>query len=108
MEVPEPIRKQVEKKGGMKGIILTLPDKSSIENEALMHKVLSNPLRIRILNLVSKQSLCVCLIKQAIDISDSKLSYHLSILEEAGLIVGTKKQNWIIYEVTHFGKEHAL
>jgi ArsR family transcriptional regulator len=38
-------------------------------------------------------------------ISDSKLSYHLSILSESGIIKGTREKNWIIYSATEEGKQ---
>jgi DNA-binding transcriptional ArsR family regulator len=35
---------------------------------------------------------CPCVIKVLIKISDSRLSYHLMVLEEAGLIVIIKRK----------------
>jgi ArsR family transcriptional regulator len=36
----------------------------------------------------------------------SKLSYHLNILKESGLIEGKYHGNWIIYSLTDTGREH--
>ena len=38
-------------------------------------------------------------------ISDSKLSYHLTVLKESGLIEGECRGNWIIYSLTDDGKK---
>ena len=39
-------------------------------------------------------------------IADSKLSYHLTILKEAGLIEGEYHGNWIIYSITGAGSRY--
>lgn len=107
MEIPQPIRKQVEKKGGIVQIASNVPNDERIMNESNVHKALSDPIRLKILNLITNQPLCVCLIKEVIGISDSKLSYHLSILKENGLIEGKQKGKWIIYNATKLGKKYA-
>jgi ArsR family transcriptional regulator len=50
------------------------------------------------------QCLCVCVIKEVVNIADSKLSYHLSILKEQEFIVGEQQGNWIIYSITDRGR----
>jgi ArsR family transcriptional regulator len=40
-------------------------------------------------------------------IKDSKLSYHLSVLRDNGLIEGKQKGNWIIYSVTEKGRNYG-
>ncbi len=56
---------------------------------------------------LAEQSLCVCLIKEMLGpkMSDSKLSYHINILKDAGLIDGQRQASWIIYAPTKLGKE---
>ncbi len=68
-----------------------------------VYHALSDPLRLTILHLIKNQPLCVCVIKEFIRIADSKLSYHLTILKEAGLIKGEYHGNWIIYSITDKG-----
>jgi ArsR family transcriptional regulator len=105
-EVPRPIQRQVEKKGGIKGIAKLLVEDEAMAKQSRIHHALSEPLRLKILNLLSIQPLCVCLIKEVVKISDSKLSYHLSILEEGGLIEGNQRGRWIIYNVTKSGRKY--
>ncbi|MEA3558018.1 MAG: metalloregulator ArsR/SmtB family transcription factor, partial [Candidatus Thermoplasmatota archaeon] len=64
---------------------------------------LSDPSRLRILHMISVQPLCVCCIKELVEMSYSRLSYHLSQLKEAGLVVGEQNKNWIIYRATEKG-----
>ncbi len=108
MEIPEPIQQEVEKKGGIEGMLKLLPNEEEIEKEGTVHYALSDPLRLKILNLLILQPLCVCLIKEAVKISDSKLSYHLSILRKNDLIEGKREGNWIIYHATRMGKQMQI
>jgi ArsR family transcriptional regulator len=40
-------------------------------------------------------------------IADSKLSYHLTVLRESGLIEGEYQGNWIIYSLTDIGRKYV-
>ena len=106
MEIPDPIKEQLERKGGIVEIAKSIPEDEEIEEKSRIYHALSDPIRLKILNLLIKQPLCVCLLKEVIDISDSKLSYHLSILKENGLIEGKQKASWIIYNTTELGKRY--
>jgi len=108
MKVPDAIKKDVEKKGGIEGIVNLLAVEDKIVQESKIHYALSDPLRMKILNLLIIQPLCVCLMKEIVKISDSKLSYHLSVLKEYGLIEGKREGNWIIYHATPGGKKYKI
>lgn len=86
MIIPEPIENEVKLLGGAEGIALRIADDESIAKQSGIHHALSSPIRLKILNLVLVQPLCVCLIKEITEIPDSKLSYHLSILVDSGPI----------------------
>ncbi|MFW3146533.1 MAG: ArsR/SmtB family transcription factor [Thermoplasmatota archaeon] len=108
MEVPEPIRDEVEDKGGLEGIGSRMPSDSEIEELSKAYKALSDPSRTRILYLIKVQSLCVCCIKELVQMSDSKLSYHLSQLRDADMIKGEQVKNWIIYSITEKGRRFTF
>ncbi|MFO7618466.1 MAG: metalloregulator ArsR/SmtB family transcription factor [Thermoplasmata archaeon] len=103
-EIPEPIKEQCEEKGGMKGIIARLPEARALKNRAQLFQALGDPMRLKILLAVNEQPLCACLIREMLGISDSKLSYHLTVLKKAKLITGKKRGQWIIYGVTEMGR----
>ncbi len=103
MEIPDDIEKELDKQGGLKNLIDKLDD-SSIPERCRIHKALSDEIRLKILILLNEQSLCVCLMKEILNIADSKLSYHLSILKDEGLIEGERRANFVIYEITKKGK----
>jgi len=105
-EIPESIQCSLDIIGGISGLCSCIPDDAVIQRISGIHHALSDPVRIQILHLVSIQPLCVCVIKACIDIADSKLSYHLTVLKKAGLIEGHQQGNWIIYSITDSGREY--
>ncbi len=104
MEIPEHVEEELEKRGGMKELIGSI-DEENLKERSETYKALSDQLRLKILALLGQQDLCVCLLKQILDIADSKLSYHLSILKEEGLIEGERKANFVIYNITEKGRK---
>jgi len=62
-------------------------------------KALSDETRLRILKLLEKGELCVCDIVAALDMIQPKVSFHLSVLKEAGLIKDRKQGKWIHYSL---------
>lgn len=106
MDIPDRIREKVDEKGGVERIVAAMPSDEQLETAARTFSALSDPARLKILKLLEGQPLCVCLIKEMVDMADSKLSYHLTILKDAGLIVMEKDGSWRIYELTE--KARAL
>lgn len=105
MEIPEPIKCDLEKIGGINGLISIIPKADKIENVSKIFHGLSDKYRIQILLIIKKQPVCVCIIKEILKIADSKLSYHLSILKDSELIYGKQIGNWIIYYPTELGEK---
>lgn len=69
---------------------------------------LSDPLRLRIIEMLSKGPLYVCIIQHLLDdIKYSKLSYHLDILKKEGLIGSRREGNFLRYFLTPQGKTVA-
>ncbi|MEA5036822.1 hypothetical protein SDC9_35342 [bioreactor metagenome] len=106
-EIPEAIRDDLVRIGGISGLKNRLPSPERIGGISATHHALSDPVRIMILHLLSVQPLCVCVIRECIGISGSKLSYHLNIMKENGLIVSEQQGNWIIYRITEKGRIFA-
>jgi ArsR family transcriptional regulator, arsenate/arsenite/antimonite-responsive transcriptional repressor len=62
-------------------------------------KALSDETRLRIIKLLEQGELCVCDITSALDIVQPKVSFHLSVLKEAGFIKDRKQGKWIHYSL---------
>ncbi len=62
-------------------------------------KALSHENRIRIINLLDQQELCVCELENIMEINQSNASRHLTKLKQAGLIEGQQSAQWIYYKI---------
>jgi len=62
-------------------------------------KALSDETRIRILNILLERECCVCEVMQALDISQSRASRNLGILQDAGFLRTSRDGVWIVYSV---------
>ncbi|HOO44368.1 MAG TPA: metalloregulator ArsR/SmtB family transcription factor [Bacillota bacterium] len=67
-------------------------------------KVLSDPNRIEILELLIKGETCGCTLIDKLPITQPTLSYHLKIITNAGLATTKRDGNWI----KHFVKRESL
>jgi ArsR family transcriptional regulator len=106
LEIPEPVRKELEEMGGFEVLAAGIPPAAELVEKGRVYHALSDPIRLTILYLVRDQPLCVCVINQYMKLAGSKLSYHLNILKETGLISGEYHGNWIIYSITGTGKRY--
>ena len=60
---------------------------------------LSDPLRLEVIELLKTQELCVCDLCDRLNVSQSKLSFHLKTLKEAKLISPRQQGRWIYYRI---------
>ncbi|MBO6084212.1 MAG: winged helix-turn-helix transcriptional regulator [Candidatus Methanomethylophilaceae archaeon] len=69
------------------------------ESVISMLKAVSDPNRLRILDIIGGGEVCACKFLEWMDISQPTLSHHLKVLTESGLIVGRKEKQWIHYSI---------
>ena len=62
-------------------------------------KALSEETRLRVLKLLDRGELCVCDIVAALDLIQPKISFHLAVLKDAGLIKDRKQGKWVHYKI---------
>ena len=103
-EIPEQIQTELDAMGGLDALGSRIPPQTELEERGRIYQALSDPLRLSIIYIIRDQPLCVCVINRFMRLSGSKLSYHLNILKESGLIEGEYDGNWIIYSVTERGR----
>lgn len=70
-----------------------------MENILAILKALSDLNRVRIMNLLNYQDLCVCEVEEILDISQSNASRHLNKLKGAKLINARKDAQWTYYSL---------
>jgi ArsR family transcriptional regulator len=64
-----------------------------------LFKALSDETRLRIVKLLENGELCVCDIVAALDMVQPKVSFHLGVLKNAGLLKDRKKGKWVHYSL---------
>ncbi|GGE10706.1 transcriptional regulator [Marinithermofilum abyssi] len=80
------------------------------EQLSLIARALADPIRYQILDLIARGSteepqqcctteMCVCDIQEALGLKQSKVSYHLKELKNAGLVHERKQGKWNYYSI---------
>jgi ArsR family transcriptional regulator len=62
-------------------------------------KALADDTRLRVLKLLDQGELCVCEMSAALDLEQPRLSFHLRILKDAGIILDRRQERWIVYRL---------
>lgn len=62
-------------------------------------KALGEPTRLKIIKMLFLQSMCVCELSEVLDMLQPRISQHLKILKEAGLIREKKEGYWVCYSL---------
>ena len=62
-------------------------------------KALSDETRLRIINILLKNNLCVCEIMDVLGMTQSRISRHMGILKQAELIEEERNGKWVIYKI---------
>lgn len=62
-------------------------------------RALSDPLRLQIIELLRSEELCVCDLCHKLDVSQSKLSFHLKNLKDAQLLHSRQEGRWMYYRL---------
>jgi ArsR family transcriptional regulator, arsenate/arsenite/antimonite-responsive transcriptional repressor len=73
-----------------------------------LFKALSDPNRLRILNMLVEKDLCVCEITEILQLATSTVSKHLSLLRDADLILDFKEGRWINYSLNQEIKKEFI
>ncbi len=64
-----------------------------------LFKALADGTRLRVLKLLGRGELCVCEIAAALAIEQPRLSFHLRILKQAGVVSVRRRERWILYRL---------
>src|SRR5438128_12171260 len=62
---------------------------------------LSDGTRFSILQRLRLGERCVCELTDALDAAQSRLSFHLKVLKDAGLIADRREGRWMYYTLNH-------
>jgi len=59
-----------------------------------LFKILSDETRLKIISLMREGEICVCDITDNLDLTQPNVSFHLSMMKEAGIIKERKNGRW--------------
>ena len=62
-------------------------------------KALADPLRLQIIETLAEGERCVCDLTNDLDLAQSKLSFHLRVLKDAGLLSQRVSGRWVYYRL---------
>jgi ArsR family transcriptional regulator, arsenate/arsenite/antimonite-responsive transcriptional repressor len=72
---------------------------SSTERAIELFHALSDETRIEIIELLRRGERCVCELTDTLDAAQSRLSFHLRVLKDAGIVRDRKEGRWVYYEL---------
>ncbi len=62
-------------------------------------KALSHPTRLKILNILKENELCVCVIFEQLELEQSNVSQHLKVLKDQDILISQREGSNIMYKV---------
>jgi ArsR family transcriptional regulator len=68
-------------------------------NIELLFKALADPTRLRLIQLLGDDEVCVCSFVATLKTNQSKVSRHLAYLRRAGLVATRREGKWIHYRL---------
>ena len=71
-----------------------------MKEELNLFKALSDETRLRIMVLLVERELCVCQLEWALGLTQAKVSRHLNVLRNGGLVKDRREGLWIFYSLT--------
>jgi ArsR family transcriptional regulator, arsenate/arsenite/antimonite-responsive transcriptional repressor len=80
---------------------------SRTERAVEIFHALSDETRLQIIELLRKGERCVCELTDSLDAAQSRLSFHLRVLRDAGIVRDRKDGRWVHYELNADAFEEA-
>ena len=72
-----------------------------------LFRALADPTRLRLINLIAEQEICVCYFVEVIDAPQPKISRHLAYLRRLGIVVVRREGKWMHYRLAMPADSHA-
>ena len=72
-------------------------ERQPMKEIAIIFKALSDDTRLRVIKLLQERELCVCELMQVLDMSQPRISRHMSVLKNAGFVDDRREGKWVHY-----------
>ncbi|MDQ3585033.1 MAG: ArsR/SmtB family transcription factor [Pyrinomonadaceae bacterium] len=80
---------------------------SKLFSMELFFKALADRTRLRLLNLMGDDEICVCFFVEVLGINQPKISRHLAYLRRAGVVAARREGKWMHYRIVSPPDERA-
>ena len=77
----------------------TIRTAGDVERAVTLFHALSDATRLAMLDMLKEGERCVCELQDGLDAAQSRLSFHLRVLKEAGLVTDRKEGRWMYYSI---------
>lgn len=78
---------------------MAVATQSRTERSIELFHALSDETRLEIIELLRNGERCVCELTDTLDAAQSRLSFHLRVLKDAGIVRDRKDGRWVHYEL---------
>ena len=78
---------------------MTATASTDLDRAVGLFHALSDATRLIVLDMLKEGERCVCELQDQIDIAQSRLSFHLKVLKDAGLVDDRKEGRWSYYSI---------
>ena len=78
---------------------MTTATRADTERAAQLFHALADRIRLDVVALLLDGERCVCELMAALDLAQSRLSWHLKTLSDAGIITGRREGRWNYYSL---------
>lgn len=76
-------------------------------NLELFFAALADRTRLRLINLIGDDEICVCFFAEVVGTNQPKISRHLAYLKKAGLVSARRDGKWVHYRIVEPNDERA-
>jgi ArsR family transcriptional regulator, arsenate/arsenite/antimonite-responsive transcriptional repressor len=84
-----------------------MANKSTVATMERLFQALADRTRLRILNLIGNQEICVCYFVEVLDEPQLKISRHLAYLRRMGMVAARSEGKWMHYRIQRPANEGA-
>jgi ArsR family transcriptional regulator len=81
------------------GSALCAPPPLEAEEARLLLRALADPIRLQVIEALGDGERCVCDLTSELGLAQSKLSFHLKVLKDTGLLADRQSGRWVYYRL---------
>ena len=78
-----------------------------LDRAVVLFHALSDATRLAALDMLREGERCVCELQDTLDAAQSRLSFHLKVLKDAGIVNDRREGRWSYYELNREAFEEA-